>query len=110
MSAQSVDLLIAQVIPSDWKQPPEDALDLGAYKQLNVVIDVLSSGTAGNLYVQHAAVRDEAGFKDIANMSALLNTVDKVFISTDAFLRYVRVRSDNVSGGPIAGARAVAKE
>ena len=91
--------------------------DLGAYKELNVIVRVLKLGTgtdAGNkIYLEHAATNEEGAFIAIDSASWVTHsTADAIsYLQITGFSRYVRwVSGDQVAGGPVALIDVVAKE
>lgn len=111
MATKAATLLNAQPVPGDWTQSREDWLDLGAYKQLNVLFEILSTGSGGSVKVQHAAIPEDGNFVDITGMSSDTGTAGADFKTTEAFLRYIRVVSTSgLTGSPVVAIRVVAKE
>lgn len=114
MASQSNELMSPRVIPSNYVQPDHEVLDLGAYKQLNAEIVVLTAGTGGageKIVLQTAAVNEENRFQDVPTMEAVLNNVATVHVTTDQFMRYVRARANGVvTGTPVVTITTIGKE
>lgn len=109
MAGKYVRLLDAQVIGANEKQARDQVLDLGGYKQLNIQARILKAGTLGSVFIEDAAVNEEAAFtRTIASFSVVTPTNP---IEVNGFLRFVRWRADaNVAGGPAMLIDIVAKE
>lgn len=109
MAGKYVRLLDAQVIAPNEKQPRDQALDLGGYKQLNIQARILKPGTAGTIFVEDAAVNEEAAFSRAIASFSVVNATNP--IEVNGFLRFVRWRADaTIAGGPALLIDVVAKE
>ena len=69
LPSASFRLMEAQTLTADTTQSPLEALDLGNYKELEIVLNVLNVGTAGTLKAQHAAINKEGAFMDLSGVS-----------------------------------------
>lgn len=87
-----------------------EGLDLGAYKSIVAQIQIHSTGTNGDVCLQHAAVNENGAFTTLGTnvqVDGLQNDVQ----SHANFLRYVRFSADsNIAGHPIVSIDIVVKE
>lgn len=113
MAGQALELMSPRVLVDGYVQPLEEVIDLGAYKQMNAAFHILTgNGQAGQkVYIQHAAIKDEGSFVNVTGLEATLQNAGVVAVSTDAFLRYVRVTCDaTIGGSPVVAVYVVAKD
>ena len=90
---------------------PDKVLDLGAYKQVNIIVVIHKAGTNGNILFEQAAENAPGFWVAIAGATVDVTSTGPHFISITAFCRYLRWRCDNnVAGDPVISAKGVAKE
>ena len=76
-----------------------DIVDMGAHNVLQIMFMRHTVGTGGALVLQHSASTDPTTFKEIDSFQ--LDVTGASFVTTTAFLRYVRWITDaSVAGGP----------
>lgn len=110
MSNQYHRLLDARELTDNWVQDSDAVFDAGGYRVLEFQFRVLSSGTAGTLKVQHAAVNEPEAFTDLASMQVGLSATANLPLSCENFLRFLRcVTTGSVAGNPVAMCDVVAK-
>ena len=111
MASQYHRLIDSVMLKPNMTQSLRDAYDAGAFKQLEVQVRVLKSGTGtGNLKLQHAAVNEEDAYVDITGATWSLSGAGG-FTPIPDFLRFIRwVTDNNVQGDPIVIVDIVAKE
>jgi hypothetical protein len=109
MAGKYVRLMEPRSLVANEKQPRDQWLDLGAYKELNIHARLLKAGTAGNVLIQDSAVPEDDGFvRTIATISCQANTNP---VTITGFLRNVRWIGDgSVAGAPVLLVDIVAKE
>jgi len=81
-------------------QDKRDAIDIGAYRHVVVQVRVpVNASTAGTLYLQHAAVREDEAFLDYDpnNVSVDLAVDTNVTLLVTDGLRFLRWRTASVS-------------
>lgn len=112
MSSMTVALLPATTVTADMEQDPSRIVDLGAYRHLEVLINVLvASSTGGTIKLQTNVRNEPDGWVDISGVSLSLTSTGAVLKSSSSFLRYVRWITDaNVDGTPVVQIDLVAKE
>ena len=116
MAGRYFELMPVQEVDAGFKQSCEEAIDVGAFKELNVAYQLAKQATGGTspvLVLQHAAVNEEWAYVDIDNTTdlALDGTEEVSAVSVTGFLRWVRMSSGGSFGTAAqAGVRVVAKE
>lgn len=109
MSSYYKRLLDTRTINANEKSAPQDVMDVGAYTKMEIQPRILKAGTAGTLYLEHAAVLEEEAFAQLGTVppGATSNTP----LSYTNFLRFLRWRSSSdVAGSPLGLVDVIAKE
>ena len=110
MASEYHRLMKLQTVTASYTPPLSESIDCGAYKTLECNCQIPKVGTNGSVKLQHAAVNEEAAFRDLSGASWPLNGSGS-HLSVANFLRYIRWVSDaNVAGAPMALVDIVAKE
>lgn len=96
MQAEYSRLQEAILVTASTAQDKRDALDAGSKNVVAVQVVVMTAGT-GTVYIQHAAVLDDAAFEDCSGSASLASTGPKTIVVT-GHTRFLRWRAE-VSGG-----------
>lgn len=111
MSSFSTTITPPTTLAASDIMDPDKVLDLGAYKQVNVIANVLSPGTGGNWLLEQAAENGPGCWIAVSGASVDLTSGGCHFISITAFCRYLRWKCDAaVAGNPVLVAWLVAKD
>jgi hypothetical protein len=101
--------LDARVVSANERQPREQVIDLGGYRQVVIQARIMKPGSAGNLLIEDAAVNEEDAFGRAVATFSVVNGAPPAEVT--AFLRFLRWRGDaNVAGSPVMIVDIVAKE
>jgi hypothetical protein len=109
MASQYYRLLDAKVLGGADQSPREEVFDAGAFKTLQVQLQVLKQGSNGNIKLTQAATLESDEWVDLGDLVTLSSTTNTL-ITHSNFLRYVRYEYWAVAGMPIATIDIIAKE
>ncbi len=109
-TSMHVRLLDSRTFTASQTQETAEAVDLGAYRELNVMVRVLVAGGANEtVTLQHAPVNAEDAYMDL--VVASISTTTPTFEQVTGFTRFVRWKTDLPSSGtPTVTLDIVAKE
>ncbi len=112
MASAYTRILRARPLTSATTPDTSESFDAGGYRVLDVQTRVLNAGSAGTVKLQHAAVNEDAAFKDLSGFTAVnLNATANDFQEVTSFLRWVRWATGTApTGNPVAVIDIVAKE
>lgn len=97
-----------QVLTSNLTSPRAEVIDLGAYKILEIEKHVAVAASAGDIILEHAAVNEPEYFVTLATLS--LTGAGSVHSSVSNFLRFLRWRTNGITGSPSATVDIIAKD
>jgi hypothetical protein len=83
--------------------------DAGEFTELNIAVRVISAGSAGTIFLQHAPVRASSAFSNLAGTSVALDAAGPDFVQITSFSRYIRWRATSVGGSPVVLIDLIAK-
>lgn len=114
MASKAVELLTPCKLSADWNQEERDAVDLGAFKELNVAIEIVcaGSGSTGQIFLQHAAINQDGQYIALTATQTAVTTAGVNYYQVTGFMRWIRAATDSgsFSNDPVAGIRLIAKE
>lgn len=97
-------------LTADFAQRDEDVTDFGAYNTLDVHCRVLTTGTLGNVSLEHSATGEPDSWVALSGATWDLTTAGG-FVHVTGFLRFIRaVTNGTVAGSPVALIDAIGKQ
>lgn len=107
------EILPPQKLPTGFRQPVEDAVDLGGYSTLECAMSLLTPGTGtggATLVLESAATRNGEYFPIPGASMVIDSTGVSKHVQADSFLRFVRAAVvGSVGGTPVGGVGVIAK-
>jgi len=113
MASKSFELLPLTTLTSNRSSRADKIIDVGAYNTLQLHVLVAAASAGELLRIQTSALNEEDLFYNIGNTDngdISLTNVGMFTVTITRFVRYIRWKTDTITGTPKIAVWGVAKE